>query len=78
MLLPRHSTTAAEAPAALERCGIVPDKIAWRVNADGTFAFGRKSPDASPMTGPQDRCLMRWVEENRIKVAFMAWVNAPR
>ncbi len=78
MLLLRHTTTATEARAALERCGIVPDNIAWRVGADGTFAFGSKSPDASPTTDPQTKCLMRWVEESRIKVAFIGRETAPR
>ena len=77
MLLPRHSTAAAEARSALERCGIDPDSIAWQVGPDGTFAFGRKSADASPMTEPQTKCLMRWVEDNRIKEAFIGWDAAP-
>jgi hypothetical protein len=78
MLLPRHSATAAKARAALEGCGIVLDSIAWRVGVDGTFAFGRKSADAPPMTEPQTKCLMRWVGDNRIKVAFIGWETAPR
>jgi hypothetical protein len=78
MLLPRKAATAAEARAAIERCGVVPDDIAWRVDADGTFAFGRKSADAPPMTEPQTKCLLKWVDDNRIKVAFIAWETAPR
>lgn len=78
MLLPRNVTTAADARAALQRCGVVPDSVAWRVSGDGTFAFGRKSADAAPLTEPQSKCLMRWVQDNRIKVAFIGWETAPR
>ena len=77
MMLPRHGTTAGEAQAALQRCGIAPDTIAWSVSADGTFAFGRKSADAAPMPQTQSECLMRWVEDNRIKVAFIGWETGP-
>jgi hypothetical protein len=78
MLLPRHATTAAKARAAIERCGIMPDDIAWRVSADGTFAFGRKTADALTATEPQTKCLMQWAEDNRIKVAFIGWETGPR
>jgi hypothetical protein len=71
MLLPRHATTSAEARRALERCSIIPDSIAWHVSRDGVFTFGRKSADAAPMTEAQTQCVMRWVEERRIKVAFI-------
>lgn len=77
-VLPRHSTTTFEARAALQRCGIVPDNIAWSVSDDGTFGFGSKSPDAAPMSGAQYECLMRWVEDNRIKIAFIGWEAGPR
>lgn len=77
-MLPRHSTTAAEARAAMSRCGIAPDGIAWSISSDGTFAFGRKSAEASPMTDTQSECLMRWVEKNRVKVAFIGWETGPR
>jgi hypothetical protein len=73
MFLPREATTATEARAAIERCGIVPDDIAWRVDANGTFAFGRKSADASPITEPQTKCLMQWADKNRIRFAFIGW-----
>ena len=78
MMLPRHGTTASEAQAALQHCGIAPDSIAWSVSADGTFAFGRKSADAAPMLEKQSECLMHWVEDNRIKVAFIGWETGPR
>ncbi|WP_169833144.1 hypothetical protein [Sphingomonas panacis] len=78
VMLPRHETTAAEARSALIRCGIVPESIAWSVTAEGTFAFGRKSADSMPMPGPQSACLMRWVEINRVKVAFIGWETGPR
>lgn len=57
----------------LERCGVMPDKIAWHVTKDRVFTFGRKSPDAAPMTPEQGDCLMGWVNEKRIKVAFIGW-----
>ena len=77
-VLPHHSTTATEARAALLGCGIVPDSIAWSVSSDGSFAFGRKSADAPPMPDAQTSCIMHWVEENRIKVAFIGWEEEPR
>jgi hypothetical protein len=78
MLLPRNATTSVAAREALERCGIASDSIAWSVSADGTFAFGRKSADAAPWPEAQNDCLMRWIKENRIKVAFIGWETGPQ
>jgi hypothetical protein len=77
-MLPRHSTNEDDVRAALSGCGISPGSLAWSVGTDGTFAFGRKSPDASPLPREQNECLMRWVEENRVKVAFIGWETGPR
>jgi len=77
-LLPRHSTTVAEARSALKHCKIEPDSIAWEVTADGAFASGRKTADAAPMPKAQDECLTSWIEENRIKFAFIGWETGPR
>ena len=77
-VLPRHGTTATEARAAMLRCGIVPDGVAWSVSPQGTFAFGRKSADAPPMPEAQSRCIMHWTDENRIKVALLGWEEGPR
>jgi hypothetical protein len=77
-MLPRQGTTYADARLAISRCGITPDSITWSVSADGTLAFGRRSADALPITDAQNACLTRWVETNRIKVAFIGWeTNAP-
>jgi hypothetical protein len=78
MMLPRHGTTASEARAALQRCGIAPERIAWSVSADGTFAFGQTSADAAPLLDAQNKCLMRWVEDNRINIAFIGRETGPR
>ena len=72
-MLPRHGTNEADARAAISGCGIPPASIAWSVGTDGTFAFGRKSADASPLSYSQNECLMRWVEKNRVKVEFIGW-----
>jgi hypothetical protein len=72
-MLPRHGTNEADARAALSGCGIPRASIAWSVGTDGTFAFGRKSADASPVPDEQSECLMRWVEKNRVKVGFIGW-----
>ena len=77
-LLPRHSTTAAEARSALKHCNIEPDSIAWEVTADGTFASGRKDADAAPMPEAQDRCLMDWIEKRPIKFAVIGWEKRSR
>ena len=77
-MLPRHGTNEADARAALSRCGIAPDSIAWSVGPDGTFAFGRKSADAPPLPETQNECLMRWIENDRIKVGFIGWETGPR
>ena len=77
-VLPRHGTTTADARAAMLRCGIAPDSIAWSVSSDGTFAFGRKSAEASPTPETQDECLMRWVQTNRVKLAIIGWETGPR
>jgi len=77
-MLPRRGTTAADARAALSRCGIAPDSIGWSVSSAGTFAFGRKSAEASQMPEPQSECLMRWIQTNRVKVAFIGWETGAR
>jgi hypothetical protein len=70
MMLPKKATSATE---AMKQCGIAADAIAWRVDTDGTFAYGRKSADAPPMPSQQNECLMKWVTDNRIKLAFIGW-----
>lgn len=70
-MLPRHGTTASEVQVALQHCGIAPESIAWSVYADGSFAFGRKSDAAAPMTETKTECLMRWIEDNKIRVTFL-------
>ena len=47
VLLPYRRTTEAKAREAIIRCGISPDAIAWQVGPDGSFAFGRKSPETT-------------------------------
>ena len=78
VLLPRHATTTAEAGRALERCRIISDNIAWHVTTDGVFTFGRKSADAAPMTEAQTKCIMGWVDEKRVKAAFIGWERHDR
>jgi hypothetical protein len=73
MMLPRHGTTESEARSTLEHCGIEPEDIFWAVSANGTFVFGRKSHNSAPLTETQHLCLMRWVEDKRVKVGFIGW-----
>jgi hypothetical protein len=77
-MLPRNSTTVAEATKMLQRCRIDPSKIAWRVSADGTFAYGRKSSDASGLPEQQSQCISSWIDDERIKVAFIGWEKYDR
>jgi hypothetical protein len=73
MMLPHKATTRAEALSAMDRCGISPDSLAWRVTEDGAFAFGRKSADASPIHSRQRDCLLKWAKDNRVEVRFIGW-----
>ena len=73
VLLPRQATTFSEVQAQLDQCRIAPESISWTVGTDGTFAFGRKIGNAAPMTEVKTNCLMQWVTDNRIKVAFVGW-----
>jgi hypothetical protein len=62
----------------MQRCGVSPDSLAWRVTEDGAFAFGRKSPDAPPLPDGQAECLLKWATENRVEVRFIGWeTDAP-
>lgn len=72
-MAPRNATTQEAARYALTKCGIDPDAIAWSVDEDGLFAFGRKSPDAEAMSVTQSDCIMRWVQDERVKFAFIGW-----
>jgi hypothetical protein len=73
LLLPYRRTTEEKAREALVRCGVSADDIAWKVGADGSFAFGRKHPEAAGLTEAQMQCLLDWARRERIKVAFMGW-----
>ena len=75
-LLPQKSTTPAEALSAMQRCGVSPGTIAWRVTDDGAFAFGRKSAEAAPMADRQSDCLLKWAKDNRVEVRFIGWEPA--
>lgn len=73
LLLPRRRTTEVEVRAAIVSCGISPDDIAWTVGADGSFAFGRKSPTDQTFSHEQSMCLVKWAQRERIKVGFIGW-----
>ena len=77
-MFPRHRTTVPEARAALVRCGIAPDSVAWGVGRDGTVAFGRKTAGSLPIPEAQGECFMRWAETNKVKVAFIGWEQDAR
>ena len=78
LLLPHKRTTEVKAREALKDCGISPNAIAWKVGADGSFAFGRKHPDADELTYEQTRCIVEWTRRERIKLSFIAWeTDAP-
>ena len=70
VLLPRHATTTAEVSEAMRRCGMPTSDVAWRVAPDGTFVIGKSTGGASS-TAPQVECLMRWVDQKRIKIAYI-------
>jgi hypothetical protein len=61
----------------MTRCGIAPDDIAWDVGEDGSFAFGRKSPDDERFSIEQSLCLQEWSRRERIKVRIIAWERQP-
>ena len=73
LLLPYRRTTEEQAREALLRCGVSPDAIAWKVDADGSFAFGKKQPDAANLTEDQMSCVLDWRRRERIKVGIIAW-----
>lgn len=73
MMMPSKPTTSEAAQKAMERCGIAPDSIAWHVTKDGAFAFGKKSPDAEFPSRVQSECLLKWAQENRVKIGFIGW-----
>lgn len=77
MLLRRKRTTEEDARQAIIACGINPDEIAWKVGADGSFAFGRNHPDADNLTDAQIACLVDWARRERIKLGFIAWESDP-
>ena len=72
MLLPRKRTTADDARQAIIDCGINPQEIAWKVGADGSFAFGSNHLDADNITDAQIACLVDWARRERIKLGFIA------
>jgi hypothetical protein len=77
LLLPRQRTTEAKAREAIIDCGINPDEIAWRVGDDGSFAFGRKHPEADCLTDDQTQRILDWARRERIKLSFIAWETRP-
>ncbi|MCR5871400.1 MULTISPECIES: hypothetical protein [unclassified Sphingomonas] len=77
MLLPRRRTTEDDARQAMMACDINPDEIVWEVGADGSFAIGRKHPDADNLTDARISCLVGWAQRNRIKLGFVGWESRP-
>lgn len=78
LLLPYRRIDEDEAREAIRSCGLSPDDLAWRVTEDGTFAFGRKSPDAEPLSGNQVQCLTNWARKRRVRLAIIGWETAER
>jgi hypothetical protein len=77
LLLPRQRTTEAKAREAIIDCGINPDEVAWRVGDDGSFAFGKKHPEADGLTDDQTQRILDWARRERIKLGFIAWEARP-
>ena len=73
VLLPRKRTTEEAARKAIIACGIDPNEIAWKVGADGSFAFGRNHPDADNLSDEQVSRLVDWASRKRIKLGFIGW-----
>lgn len=73
LLLPYRRTTEGKAREAMQRCGVSPDKVAWKVGPDGSFAFGKKQPDGQDLRQEQVACLIDWTRRERIKLGFLAW-----
>lgn len=78
LLLPHKATTSAEALSAMQRCGVSPDSISWRVTEDGAFAFGRKSADAPPIADKESDCLLKRAKNNRVEVRSIGWETEKR
>jgi len=55
----------------MERCGISPDHVTWKVLRDGSFAFGSARGDVPPINDRQSDCLMQWAEDNRVEVSII-------
>jgi hypothetical protein len=72
-LLPYRRTTEARAREAIMQCGISPDAIAWHVGPDGSFAFGRKSPEDDVPAFEQIECLVAWTRRERIRTGIIGW-----
>lgn len=77
LMLPHKRTTEEKARQAMMACGISPDEIAWSVSTDGSFAFGRKHPDADGLPDEQMQCILDWTRRERIKVGFIGWETGP-
>jgi hypothetical protein len=73
LLLPYRRTTEEQAREALVRCGVSPEAIAWTVGPDGSFAFGKKHPDAEFLSDEQVGRILDWTRRERIKVGSIAW-----
>lgn len=71
LMLPHKPTTAAEARRAMQRCGISPDRVRWRVLNDGSFVFGSAVSGSPPISDRQSDCLMHWAEDNRVEVGII-------
>ena len=72
MLWPSKAATHQEAEAAIKQCHL-PTGAYWRITKDGSFVFGRMTPNAPPIPKQSTDCLIRWIHDNRIKAAFVGW-----
>ncbi len=72
ILWPRNSATHEEAELVVKRCQL-PASAYWRVTEEGVFVFGRTSPQAPQISKQHTDCIFKWIQDNRIKAAFVAW-----
>jgi hypothetical protein len=73
LMLPHKAISPAEARNGMQRCGLSPDTVSWRVTEDGAFAFGRKSAAGPAIPKRQSDCLLKWAKDNRVEVRFIGW-----
>jgi hypothetical protein len=70
--VPLFSAKEQAVVQAMKDCGMSPTDLRWEIQ-NGTLFIGSKEPPSTGAKPTDQRCLVGWASENRVKLGFIGY-----